>query len=242
VAAEEGRPWEADRALSVAGARAAIVSQFPHVEVDRLEYLGSGWEFDVYRSSDGWVFRFPRRGEHAQLFDREERILSVVRPGLSGLVEVPEVLLRGEACPTFPYPFAAHRVVPGISSDAAPLTSSEVLAEEIGTVLSRLHSIPESVGREGGLGVDADGCAEWLAEAKAVGDALQGMAHVVDVGVEWVRNVAAVPPSYRGSARVLHNDLKPEHLLTDPASGRLVGLIDWTDAALGDPVLDFIAL
>ena len=88
--------------------------------------------------------------------------------------------------------------------------------------------------------MDADGCAEWLGEARAVGGELRGVARVVDVGVDWVQSVTAVPASYRGPLRVIHNDLKAEHLLTDSASGRLVGLIDWTDAALGDPALDFI--
>jgi aminoglycoside phosphotransferase (APT) family kinase protein len=36
--------------------------------------------------------------------------------------------------------------------------------------------------------------------------------------------------------RLRHGDLGPEHLLT--TDGRVTGVIDWTDVALGDPALD----
>jgi aminoglycoside phosphotransferase (APT) family kinase protein len=37
---------------------------------------------------------------------------------------------------------------------------------------------------------------------------------------------------------LIHADLGPEHLLCDD-SGRLVGVIDWGDVAVGDPALDY---
>jgi aminoglycoside phosphotransferase (APT) family kinase protein len=37
---------------------------------------------------------------------------------------------------------------------------------------------------------------------------------------------------------LLHADIKPAHLLHDPATGALTGLIDWGDASLGHPDFD----
>jgi len=42
--------------------------------------------------------------------------------------------------------------------------------------------------------------------------------------------------------RFIHNDICPDHLLVDRRTGRLTGLIDFTDATAGDPVLDFVGL
>ncbi|MGH7576372.1 MAG: phosphotransferase, partial [Longimicrobiales bacterium] len=42
--------------------------------------------------------------------------------------------------------------------------------------------------------------------------------------------------------RFIHHDLGPEHLILDPDTGRLVGILDWTDAILGDPARDFVFL
>ena len=36
-----------------------------------------------------------------------------------------------------------------------------------------------------------------------------------------------------------HNDLGIEHVLVDPDTGAVTGIIDWTDAAIVDPAYDF---
>jgi aminoglycoside phosphotransferase (APT) family kinase protein len=41
---------------------------------------------------------------------------------------------------------------------------------------------------------------------------------------------------------VLHNDICPDHIFVDPANGMVVGLLDVSDAAWGDPALDFLIL
>jgi Ser/Thr protein kinase RdoA (MazF antagonist) len=40
----------------------------------------------------------------------------------------------------------------------------------------------------------------------------------------------------------IHHDLSPEHLLVDPGTGQLTGILDWTDAILGDAARDFVFL
>lgn len=37
------------------------------IDTSELTYLGSGWEFDVFLTADGWVFRFLRREAGAAL-------------------------------------------------------------------------------------------------------------------------------------------------------------------------------
>ncbi|HYF00659.1 MAG TPA: phosphotransferase, partial [Planctomycetota bacterium] len=41
---------------------------------------------------------------------------------------------------------------------------------------------------------------------------------------------------------LLHRDVGPGHVLYDPRSGRVTGIIDFGDVALGDPARDFIFL
>jgi aminoglycoside phosphotransferase (APT) family kinase protein len=41
---------------------------------------------------------------------------------------------------------------------------------------------------------------------------------------------------------LVHNDLAAEHVLGDPESGMPTGVIDWSDMALGAPVVDFAGL
>lgn len=47
--------------------------------------------------------------------------------------------------------------------------------------------------------------------------------------------------NYSGTLHFLHGDFSPDNIIVDPATGRLVGVIDWGNAALGDPALDFMS-
>lgn len=54
---------DAPATLSLEDARALLAAQLPKVDSRSLEVLGEGWEFQVFRTGDGWVFRFPRHPE-----------------------------------------------------------------------------------------------------------------------------------------------------------------------------------
>jgi aminoglycoside phosphotransferase (APT) family kinase protein len=47
---------------------------------------------------------------------------------------------------------------------------------------------------------------------------------------------------YCGDLRFIHGDFSPDNLMVDPGTGRLIGVIDWGNAAIGDPALDFVPL
>ena len=49
-------------------------------------------------------------------------------------------------------------------------------------------------------------------------------------------------PNQNGPKRFIHDDICPDHLIINPDTGRLVGVIDFTDAMVGDIVLDFVGL
>ncbi len=46
------------------------------------------------------------------------------------------------------------------------------------------------------------------------------------------------PAEPRGGAAFCHNDLGAEHVLVDVETSTVTGIIDWTDAAIADPVRD----
>ncbi|GAA1573803.1 hypothetical protein GCM10009789_29100 [Kribbella sancticallisti] len=72
---------------------------------------------------------------------------------------------------------------------------------------------------------DADP-AEWLVDLEGSPAHLRLLAETVP------------PPSTRQV--LIHNDLGAEHLLSDGTT--VTGIIDWSDAALADPALDFARL
>jgi aminoglycoside 2''-phosphotransferase len=227
--------------LTPEGAAEAIRSRFPDVDARNLRHLGSGWEFDAYLTGDGWVFRFPRRAEYAGRFERDRSVHELVAGPLAP-VAVPRVELLGSGGPAFPYPFAGHQLVPGVEADDAVIRRNPRFAAELGAAITAIHSVPAAAARAAGVGRDDEGAEDWLREVREVAHRLDGLGSSTDVALDWVRRAGVPPAPYPGPDVLLHNDLCPDHILCDPTTGRLTGIIDWTDAALGDPALDFAGM
>ena len=240
-----GHAWDADRELTPEIAAAAIRARFPLIDVGSLTHAGSGWEFDAFLTRDDWVFRFPRRAEAAELFEMERRVHELVAPILPRDVRVPRVELLGEPAAGFPYPFAGHRFIPGVPADHLAVGFPPVFAQDLGVALGAIHSISESAARAAGIqqmDVDDDERLLWLEQGAEIASRLRGLDEAVDHALVWMNRIAFPLPRYAGPLRFIHQDLSREHVLADPRTGHLNGILDWTDAVLGDPARDFVFL
>jgi aminoglycoside phosphotransferase (APT) family kinase protein len=234
-----------DRPLTRETAAALIGGAFPAVDAAAPRYLGSGTLFDVFLTSDGWAFRFPRPRVDwaAQLFESEARVHRLVAQILPSQIRIPQVELLASPTPQFPFSFAGHRFIPGVAADTLDEKLIPTLAREIATFLNVLHSTPAPVAGAAGvqeMAIDA-GRRGWLEDGIAAASKLRGLDPVVDRALTWLETVSLTPPS-GGTLQLIHGGLEPEHLLVDPATGFLVGVIDWTDGQLGDAARDFVFL
>ncbi len=70
----------------------------------------------------------------------------------------------------------------------------------------------------------------------------RALTHIHSVSVDDARGAGLRQPDwddYTGPLCFLHGDFSLDNVIVDPVSGRLVGVIDWGNAALGDPAWDF---
>jgi len=238
-------PWEPDRSLTIDDAAAAIRGSFPTIASGGLEHLGSGWEFDAFVTTDSWVFRFPRRADCSKLFDSERRVHQLVSTVLPATVAVPHVELIGQPSPGFPYRFVGHRFIAGVAADAVDSCLTSSLARDIAAALGAIHSIPETTARGAGVlerDLDDVGGNEWIERGFAAASELRGLDPIVDQAVSWLRPTSLPLARFDGKLRLIHQDLSPEHVIVDAATGHLAGILDWTDTILGDPARDFVFL
>lgn len=236
----------ADRPLDESIVRSALGEEFPDRDVRSVEALGAGWEREAYLVDGHVVVHFPRYAAVAEDLDRHARILELVHGAVGGAVRVPEITFRGEGGGHFPHPFFGHELIPGQAADPLKPPSSPRLATDLGDALSEVHAISGASARDLGIGVDSSSCEADLELLIEQAEHLRGQAERVEraAGVgrtafEWLARRPEVPETYAGPERFVHADLQPDHILVDPGSERLSGIIDWTGASLGDPTLDF---
>ncbi|HRE89410.1 MAG TPA: macrolide 2'-phosphotransferase, partial [Myxococcota bacterium] len=190
------------------------------------------------RDLDGieWVLRLPRRPDvTARLFE-EQRILDFVGGRLS--VAVPRWQIVQPA-------LIAYRRLPGspgltLDADKQPIwhfdPTSPEFASALGRLIAELHALDPQEAAQAGVphATMDDVRASWRAELRAVqaefaiaADLLEGWRTWLDDDSLWV-----------GSTVMTHGELYAAHVLVE-TPGRIVGVLDWTTAKVGDPALDF---
>jgi aminoglycoside 2''-phosphotransferase len=218
---------------------ARIRSEFPDLAFERAKLNDFGDDHAVVFLDQAWVFRFPRNADVAAHTDTERRLLVALRP--VSPIAVPaydRVSASGD--------FGGYRMIAGQELSEALFASlpAEVQArvlDEIGRFLSALHSLPTELVVAGGNASNGDA-------ERYVGSYRQRRARLATVlGPDLLatadRFYAALPGAVATSqTAVIHRDFTEDHILLAPGRERLAGVIDFTDAALGDPAYDFTFL
>jgi len=93
-------------------------------------------------------------------------------------------------------------------------------------------------------GVGADQAGVVFDEA-LIGDLGAALTHIHSAPLESAKQLGLEQEAwdgYQGPLCFIHGDFSPDNFMVDPQSGRLTGVIDWGNAAIGDPALDFVPL
>ena len=180
--------------------------------------IDDGYDFDVAIVDDEWVFRFPRRAAVEAALEVEIELLPALAPALP--VDVPsfEHISRDPL-------FVGYRVIHG-----EPLVDED--AAGVRAFLEALHAFDPSelpVERPDWVEAYRVQCAEFERLALPFLDN--------DRRAQARRLFADAETLVDFKPTLLHADLGPDHLLV--RDGRLVGVIDWGDARVGDPALDY---
>jgi len=230
-----------DRELTREMVREVVSEQFPELAGATVERLGEGWEHETYLVDDRVVFRFPRQAGGGDGFEWEEGLHALVASVIGDLVGIPRITRWGRPSAHFPYPFAGHDLIPGVAANDSLAPFNPALADDIGRVLGRLHAIPPEVAAAAGAGAaDAhkSDMSAGLVRVRFRVNELPEIRRLCPNPCAWLDNIVGVPAPYSGPPRFIHDDFQPEHVLVNPATGRLSGIIDW-GAGLGDPARDF---
>ncbi len=176
-----------------------------------------GW--DSHAWIDGpWIHRAPRRPEVRPRLLAEATLLPWLAPQLPLPVPVPELTTDG----------VRHLLLPG-----EPFTDGGIeTGRALGAFLKALHAVDTAEAVAYGALDAATATAEKTAFLGECRVQIVPMlpAEVRTAATELLDRVANVRTA------LIHCDLGPDHILM--TDGQITGIIDWTDAVIGDPALD----
>lgn len=197
-----------------------------------VRFLGQGWDAQVYAVGQDHVIRLAKESDatvrrartahEVAVLDVAARYSTVPVPGVVA-VDLEEGALL---CTR----------VPGIPAGQGVGYRPALVGRQLGELVTALHAAPASVAGVVG-GPHTSAAQRWE-------EAVTGFARTarqVSPGLrDLVRSFLAEPALPDVTAAVFcHNDIRGDHVMIDPATGGLAGLIDWGDAVWGDPARDF---
>ena len=219
-------------------------------EVVAVTLEGAGWDHVAWRvdTADGapWIVRAARLDEPGDTdvgdtdvgdVRREVAVMQLVRHQLGDLVAEAVVLAESTGC-------MAYRRVPGaplqdlMATGAIGARDVNRLTAEIGRLIGTIAAIDPAAASEP-IPVDDAGADAWLAELPAALDVIGSRLSSADqAAVERFITCPPPPAPVPDELALTHNDLGAEHVLVDPATLALNGIIDWSDAAVADPAAE----
>jgi aminoglycoside phosphotransferase (APT) family kinase protein len=169
---------------------------------------------------------------------REHRIVSALEA--SDVPVPPLVGLEADEAVTGA-PFYVMRFVDGLvvrdvaAAEGLDLATRRAAGEDLVDVLGRLHAVdPDEVGL-GELGRKEDYLARQLSRWHR--QLTDGRTRDLPLLDEVHTRLSSDIPE-QGPAAIVHGDYRLDNLMIDPASGRVVAVLDWELTTLGDPLAD----
>lgn len=204
----------------------------------------TGWDFVVSHAlaDDGtpWILRWPRRADQAASIAAESRLLALLTGRLP--VAIPDWRLTGPeliAYPRLPGEPAATEdtVTYALHWRIDRADPPRRYVETLGRCMAAIHATPVAEAAATGIPVREPKAVRVLfGERLEIGRTELGM-HPAwwERGMRWLDDDAL----WSERTVLIHGDLHPGHTLVDEA-GELLGILDWTDAEIGDPGQEFI--
>jgi aminoglycoside phosphotransferase (APT) family kinase protein len=188
-----------------------------------MEEIAGGWDSRASIVDGVWLDREPLRSEIRPKLLTETRLLPWLAPQLPLPVPLPQVM-RYEPLRV------RHRLIPG--TPATDLTSDQGAA--LGEFFRVLHSVDTTDAAARGTPSHDAAWNEHLQHLDRfrrdvfprVPDPLRGLAEAL------LERLSQPPPA----PVLVHGDVGPGHILV--TDGTVSGIIDWSDAHIGDPALD----
>ncbi len=219
-----------------------LQASFPHLQpITPQRVLGAGFRSVALATAEGRVFRIARNPAAWAGYVKEQRLLPLLRSALP--VTIPDPQWASGPSDLFPFGVIGYPLLPGRPLAPADLAlgTPARLAAELAAVLRVLHRVPlAAVAAVGLTGLDTRRAA-WATMRATTLPVLQAALTAAEYRTVagWWDRLLADPRMEQYTPTLQQGDLWYENILVDEAGSSVVGIVDFEDAAWGDPAQDF---
>jgi len=207
------------------------------LEPTSVREIPGGWANFTFDLDGEHIVRFPRTDVVALATQRELRILPELQQVLSYAVPGPSHIGRWHD-----RPFFAYRRIEG--HPATPADVNDSFTKQAAAALMELHAFPADRAAQL-LHLGPAGRA-WSHRYEDLWKTMEDVAlpemepDLADLVTRRFASIVERPPEFPTS--FVHNDLDLEHYILDDHSKKVVAIIDFEDATVGDPAVDLVPL
>ncbi|MGK7377518.1 phosphotransferase family protein [Planococcus sp. 1R117A] len=214
-----------------------IKQAMPEMEICKIEEKKTGWDNEIVFINDKKVFRFPKNKEVAKKAEMEARLLGDLLKQKELPLSIPDVtLLYGDdkqiVC-------GCYDLIEGDMCSKFKKAGMIENAKLLGEFLTQLHSleIPDYMEKK-------HTTAYWKTFYRDVQKEIfpcieqEAQYEIQDTFERFLfqQDPLAI------SSTVIHGDLTASNIVFKSAENRITGIIDFTDAQIGDPAFDFAGI
>lgn len=201
----------------------------------QVRRITEGGDHHAWLVDEDLVARFASDAAATARLRREVALRDLVRPHLA--IPVPSSVATGLWARGLG--FTLDRRLPGTSADVSPIPPSAMV--ELAALLTGLRDVSIEAARRIGIpGQPARDLHSLRRRALTAARRLLGAGELTAAQLRRIQDAEPPPAASPEHVVLVHGDLKGEHLLID--QGRVSGVLDWTDAELGDPATDVAGL
>lgn len=234
--------------IDIETSKELLQHNFPQISVQTALPITRGWDSFVLEVNAELIFRFPMREDVIEYLQKEIRLLPVLEKALSTPIPHFNYIGHGDENENYPFMFVGYPKLDGLALDNVSITPVQLveLAPALATFLNELHSFPATRAIQNG--VQGHTPAQWRERYRELySDLMVRVFPLLDKELrskseqlwkDFLENEAL----FVFKPVLIHCDLACEHIFCDPVRGVLTGVIDWGDATIGDPALDFVGL
>jgi len=221
----------------------SLIHRHTPFRVKEYGLLLEGWDNVVLLANGSHVFRFTRRPDVSEQLRKEAQLLPTLSKHLTLRVPAPEYTWISGPLPHF----MGYRLIPGeqLRAGRMPDSSRGRYSSSLAVFLTQLQGVP--LGEVGDLVPRYTG-GEWRSLYLGLREEVERRVaprlppEAASRLLGGFDGYLEEPANFRFRLRLIHRDLSSDHILHDPATGDLTGVIDWGDSCIGDPAFDLTGL